>query len=199
MTDAPERIYLDGDVEAGDGMFPRCFENPKYASEPQVEYIRADLATPEPAVKVKALVWEDHPACDGPVIARAVTLLGTYFIVDDTDDFSGLYLDLISHDDARWWQSVRSTATHIEEHWHGDVQPLKDKAQAHHDATILAALEPATLLDDPRVEALVEAANGVVNEYYNQVHGPVIYNIKHLDAALGAIASPSISALEENK
>lgn len=42
MTDAPERIYLDGDVEAGDGMFPRCFEDPKYASEPQVEYVRAD-------------------------------------------------------------------------------------------------------------------------------------------------------------
>jgi hypothetical protein len=57
----------------------------------------------------------------------------------------------------------------------------------------------ATPLDDPRVKALVEAANGVVNEYYNQVHGPVIYNIKNLDAALEAIASPSISALEENK
>ena len=54
-------------------------------------------------------------------------------------------------------------------------------------------------LNDPLVLALVEAANGVVNEYYNQVHGPVIYNIKHLDAALEAIASPSISALEENK
>ena len=44
MSEAPERIYLDGDVEAGDGMFPRCFENPKYASEPPVEYIRADIA-----------------------------------------------------------------------------------------------------------------------------------------------------------
>ena len=44
MTDAPERIYLDGDVEAGDGMFPRCFEDAKYASEPPVEYIRADLS-----------------------------------------------------------------------------------------------------------------------------------------------------------
>ena len=42
MSEAPERIYLDGDVEGGDGMFPRCFENPKYASEPPVEYIRAD-------------------------------------------------------------------------------------------------------------------------------------------------------------
>ena len=49
----------------------------------------------------------------------------------------------------------------------------------------------ATPLDYPRVKALVEAANGVVNEYYNQVHGPVIYNIKNLDAAL--------SALEENQ
>lgn len=45
MSEAPERVYLDGDVEAGDGMFPRCFENPKYASEPPVEYIRADRVT----------------------------------------------------------------------------------------------------------------------------------------------------------
>ena len=45
MNEAPERVYLDGDVEAGDGMFPRCFENPKYASEPSVEYIRADRVT----------------------------------------------------------------------------------------------------------------------------------------------------------
>lgn len=44
MSKAPEWIYLDGDVEAGDGMFPRCFENPKYASELQVEYVRVDLA-----------------------------------------------------------------------------------------------------------------------------------------------------------
>ena len=42
MGEAPERIYLDGDVEAGDGMFPRCFESQKYASEPQVEYVRSD-------------------------------------------------------------------------------------------------------------------------------------------------------------
>ena len=42
MGEAPERIYLDGDVEAGDGIFPRCFENPKYVSEPPVEYVRAD-------------------------------------------------------------------------------------------------------------------------------------------------------------
>jgi hypothetical protein len=45
----------------------------------------------------------------------------------------------------------------------------------------------ATSLNDPRVKALTDAANGVVNEYYNQVHGPVIYNIKNLDAALSAL------------
>ena len=42
-TKAPNRIYLAGDVQARDGMFPRCFENPKYASEPSIEYIRHDL------------------------------------------------------------------------------------------------------------------------------------------------------------
>jgi len=43
MSKAPEWIYLDGDAKAGDGMFPRCFENPKYASEPPIEYGRIDL------------------------------------------------------------------------------------------------------------------------------------------------------------
>jgi len=44
MTDTPKRVYLDQDVEEGDGMFPRCFENPKYCGEPAVEYHRADLS-----------------------------------------------------------------------------------------------------------------------------------------------------------
>ena len=44
MADAPKRMYLDQDVEEGDGMFPRCFENPKYCNEPAVEYHRADLS-----------------------------------------------------------------------------------------------------------------------------------------------------------
>lgn len=53
MSKAPEQIYLDGDVEAGDGIFPRCFESPKYASEPQVKYVRADLATPTHAEQLQ--------------------------------------------------------------------------------------------------------------------------------------------------
>ena len=64
MSEAPERIYLDGDVEAGDGMFPRCFENPKYASEPPVEYLRADhVADMLKAEREKAL-REALTACD---------------------------------------------------------------------------------------------------------------------------------------
>jgi uncharacterized small protein (DUF1192 family) len=107
---------------------------------------------------VKPLEWEDHPINGEPVYSMATTALGTYFIIDDTDDFSGLYLDLISHDNAKWWQHVRPTATHIEENWHGDIQPLKDKAQAHYTAQIMAPLDLSALKPaaDPRVQALVE-------------------------------------------
>ena len=61
MGEAPERIYLDGDVEAGDGIFPRCFENPKYVSEPPVEYVRADRIEEleaKLAKAVEALEWQ---------------------------------------------------------------------------------------------------------------------------------------------
>ena len=40
----PDRIYLDADADAEDGYFPRCFANPKYCSEPAIEYIRRDPA-----------------------------------------------------------------------------------------------------------------------------------------------------------
>lgn len=43
MTDAPERIWMDGDIEVGDGHWTRCFEHAKPCSEPALEYIRADL------------------------------------------------------------------------------------------------------------------------------------------------------------
>ena len=55
---APERIYLDGDAEAGDGYFTRCFETAKPCSEPAIEYIRADLCTPTDE-RVKALDAEN--------------------------------------------------------------------------------------------------------------------------------------------
>ena len=59
MSEAPERIYLDGDVEAGDGIFPRCFENPKYVSEPPVEYVRADRIEELEAKLAKALEFAE--------------------------------------------------------------------------------------------------------------------------------------------
>lgn len=64
MTDAPERIWLDGDAEAGDGYYPRCFETSKPCSEPAICYIRADIHEAE-VVRLKealadyqtALIW----------------------------------------------------------------------------------------------------------------------------------------------
>jgi len=53
---APDRIYLDGDAEAGDGYFTRCFETAKPCSEPAIEYVRADLCDPTQDERVKRLV-----------------------------------------------------------------------------------------------------------------------------------------------
>lgn len=92
---------------------------------------------------VKKLEWEDYPEDDGPVISKAVTPLGTYFIVDDTDDFTGWYLELISHDNAKWWQHVRSTATHFDVPGHqmDDMEPLKSVAQDDFQKRVLALLQ----------------------------------------------------------
>ena len=106
-------------------------------------YRMADAALAEiGGARVKPLRWEDHPADDGPVMSKAEALHGTYFIVDDTDDFSGLYVQLISHDKAQWWQHVRSTCETLVENVHSDdLGPLKAAAQADYEARILAALE----------------------------------------------------------
>jgi len=92
-------------------------------------------------LRVRPLEWEDHPLNGEPVLSRAITLLGTYFICDDVDDFSGNYLELISHDDARWWQHVRSTCTTIQERVHDDdLTGMKAAAQADYEQRILSAL-----------------------------------------------------------
>lgn len=98
---------------------------------------------------VKPLVWEDYPADDGPVMSKSVALHGTYFIVDDTDDFSGLYVQLISHDKAQWWQHVRSTCETLVENVHSvDLGPLKAAAQADHDARLRASLDMTDPADE---------------------------------------------------
>lgn len=52
----PDRIYLDADADAEDGYFPRCFANPKYCSEPAIEYVRRDPAVLAALPEVKALI-----------------------------------------------------------------------------------------------------------------------------------------------
>lgn len=43
MSGAPERIWLDGDATIDEGVFPRCFATPKPASDPPMEFVRADI------------------------------------------------------------------------------------------------------------------------------------------------------------
>lgn len=89
---------------------------------------------------VKPLQWEDHPKADGPVLSQAFVQGGGYFICDDTDDFTGAYLEFVSCDDVRWWQHVRSTSVELQGRFHEeDITPLKAAAQAHHVAQIMAA------------------------------------------------------------
>ena len=57
---APERIYLDGDAEAGDGYFTRCFETAKPCNEPAIEYVRADLCTPIDERVKRLEKWLEH-------------------------------------------------------------------------------------------------------------------------------------------
>jgi len=88
---------------------------------------------------VKPLEWEDHPK-DAPVISQAFVQGGGYFICDDTDDFTGAYLEFVSCDNVKWWQHVRSTSVELQGGFHDeDVTPLKAAAQAHHVAQIMAA------------------------------------------------------------
>lgn len=89
---------------------------------------------------VKPLQWEDHPESDGPVLSQAFVQGGGYFICDDTDDFTGKYLDFVSCDKVRWWQHVRSTSIELRGNFHDDdLAPLKAAADAHHIAQIMQA------------------------------------------------------------
>lgn len=119
----------------------------------------------EKVARVKPLEWEDYPADDGPVMSKSIALHGTYFIVDDTDDFSGLYLQLISHDNAKWWQHVRSTCDTLLEGIHtDDLGPIKAAAQADYEARILAALEPVTV-QEARIREAADNLYASVTEW----------------------------------
>lgn len=129
----------------------RDLEDQRDALQDELDRLKAQ------AVTVKPLEWEDYPADDGPVLSKAVALYGTYFIVDDTDDFSGLYLQLISHDSAKWWQHVRSTCDTLLEGIHDEnLGPIKAAAQADYEARILSAI--STRSEDEVWNEAIEAA-----------------------------------------
>jgi Lar family restriction alleviation protein len=106
---------------------------------------RADAALAEiGAVRVRPLVWEDYPINGEPVLSMAVTPSGTYFICDDTDDFTGLYCEFISCKGATWYGTVNPFTAVICDHQHvDDLATLKAAANEHNRARILAAIEPA--------------------------------------------------------
>lgn len=92
------------------------------------------------APKVKALEWVDYPINGEPVISMAVTALGTYFICDDVDDFSGLYCNFETHKDATWYGTVKADRQRIVRFEHDHVT-IQAAAQADYDRRILSALE----------------------------------------------------------
>jgi hypothetical protein len=146
---------------------------------------RADLATPAPAVKVKALVWTH-----GGIESHATTAFGDYLIANCHEEGFGLWgvgADIEDEPNLGYFDAPEAAQA---------------AAQAHHDAMILAELEPATPPEDPRVKALVKKARAVVDRWDSPLWKELPHtgeSIADLRAALEAIASPSLSALEENK
>ena len=155
MTDiskqgAPNRIYAQRGTypyyDEEDWTVGEWYDGPSSG----IEYIRADIHQAEierltaalettRAVKVKQLVWEDYPLNGEPVISMAATDAGTYFILYDSDDFTGFYCEFITHVDAKWWGEVTPAGYLVCDHQHvDDVGPIKAAAQADHAARILA-------------------------------------------------------------
>ena len=96
-------------------------------------------------VKVKALVWKDYPLNGEPVISMSVTEVGTYFICDDTDDFTGLYLEFVGHKDATWYGTVKADCIELSAHNHiDDYSPLQAAAQVDYEQRILSAITTKT-------------------------------------------------------
>lgn len=106
-------------------------------------------------VKVRDLVWDDYPFNGEPVISMAVTQIGTYFICDDVDDFTGLYLEFISHKDATWFGTVSADRSEISHNrCIDDHSPMQAAAQADYERRILSAIQS----DPDRLNALIGAA-----------------------------------------
>lgn len=145
-TNAPERICIWNSSQNEDGSVDHRGWTTSFPEGHPRAYIRLDLhdAAVRKAreVKVRTLAWEDQPKVEGPVVSMAVCQIGTYFICDDTDDFTGLFCELVAHKNATWFGSVDCSTVEICSHQHtDDHSPLQAAAQADYERRIREALE----------------------------------------------------------
>lgn len=107
-----------------------------------IEYADAIIAA-MPSM-VKPLEWDDYPINGEPVLSMAKAANGTYFICDDTDDFTGLYCEFISCKDQTWFGTVKPSTAVICSNIHDDdTTPLKEAANTHHVAQVLSSFNGA--------------------------------------------------------
>jgi hypothetical protein len=175
---APEKIYMDGDIEKGEGHWSRCFETPKPCSEPAIEYIRADIALPAApmGVKVKPLEWKE---CHQELRRKG-------------QDFSArspvrLYpISIHKRHDGWWLSTTQRIYLSIDAAQYAAFEVERD--------TILAALtpQPAPMLGDalelPEIRALVKAAAPYASQVQNADYSRQLREYDALVAALAKLA-----------
>ena len=89
---------------------------------------------------VPNLVWDIETNCE--YIKKATTSFGTYFICDDRDDFTGLYMDFVTHKNAQWFSHVTAHSIELASGVHEDTtDTLEAAANKHHRAQVRAIWE----------------------------------------------------------
>ena len=90
---------------------------------------------------VAPLVWcnsthHKHSGC----MEYAETSAGTYFIIDDNDDFTGLFCDFVTIRDVTWFGTGNIDSHEIMSGVRGDdTTLLRAAANTHHAAAVVAA------------------------------------------------------------
>ena len=92
--------------------------------------------------QVKPLVWEDgsyykHYGC----FEYAETPFGTYFVIEDNDDFTGLYCKFVTLREVTWFGTGSVEPYEIMSHVYDDeTTKLRAAAQADYNKRILGEL-----------------------------------------------------------
>ena len=76
-------------------------------------------------MKIKQLEWEMFPK-DPNVLAKAECIYGTYYICDDTDDFTGMYCNLVTLRDTKWWSFCKPESFEIFSCSHHDPEEFEE-------------------------------------------------------------------------